>query len=241
MSSGEGSQSEIVLRRAIRPATRIWCRVAVALRLDLTVEGRELVPASAPVLLVCRHFHHQWDGMILLAVCQRFVSFLVALDWVRNRGERFILAQALRLLGWPAILRPDSLALRQHCVFQPVEVRRYLHRGVQETVRLLQAGEIVAVFPEGYPNVDTVYTPKRGDEEFLPFRAGFIRLVELAQLDGLTRVAIVPTGFAYQRGKRWRVSLRFGEPLALAPGVDQRALLMKVEEQVRVLSRNSAL
>jgi putative membrane protein len=101
---------------------------------------------------------------------------------------------------------------------------------------LLRAGLPLLVFPEGYPNVDPSYTPKTDDDEFLPFRPGFIRFVALAERDGLTRVPIVPVGLEYRRGDRWRLTIRFGPPITFAPGVDKDERVLAIEEQVRRLS-----
>jgi hypothetical protein len=103
-------------------------------------------------------------------------------------------------------------------------------------VQLLRAGLPLLVFPEGYPNVDPSYTPKTDDDEFLPFRPGFIRFVALAERDGLTRVPIVPVGLEYRRGDRWRLTIRFGPPITFAPGVDKDERVLAIEEQVRRLS-----
>jgi 1-acyl-sn-glycerol-3-phosphate acyltransferase len=103
-------------------------------------------------------------------------------------------------------------------------------------VDLLRAGQILLVFPEGYPNVDPSYTPKTGDDAFLPFQPGFLRIAALAEQDGVTRVPIVPVGLAYQRGERWRVTVRFGRPITLSPGVSLRDQVATIEEQVRNLS-----
>ena len=72
--------------------------------------------------------------------------------------------------------------------------RRQLLRATRECVDLLRAGQLVLVFPEGYPNIDPSFTPKSADETMLPFRPGFLRFAALAELDGMTRVPIVPVG-----------------------------------------------
>jgi putative membrane protein len=103
-------------------------------------------------------------------------------------------------------------------------------------VGLLRAGLPLLVFPEGYPNIDPSYTPKTDDDAFLPFRPGFIRFVALAERDGLTHVSIVPVGLEYARGDRWRLTVRFGPPIAFASGVDHVEQVHAIEEQVRRLS-----
>jgi hypothetical protein len=61
---------------------------------------------------------------------------------------------------------------------------------------------VVVVFPEGYPNVDPAFARKADDDAFLPFERGYERIIALAQREAGVRVAVVPLGFQYARGKR---------------------------------------
>jgi putative membrane protein len=106
----------------------------------------------------------------------------------------------------------------------------------RESVGLLRGGELLLVFPEGYPNVDPGFTPKADDDAFLPFEPGFLRFVALTEQDGVTRVPIVPVGFEYQRRHRWRVTVRFGHPVRRSPDVASHAQVAAIEELVRRLS-----
>ena len=103
-------------------------------------------------------------------------------------------------------------------------------------LRILRAGQLVLVFPEGYPNIDPSFTPKIGDDAFLPFQPGFVRFAALAERDGITRVPIVPVGLEYQRGDCWRVTVRFGPPVACLAEVNAQDQVCAIEEQVRRLS-----
>jgi putative membrane protein len=93
---------------------------------------------------------------------------------------------------------------------------------------------LVLVFPEGYPNVDPNPTPKRGDDDFLPFQAGFVRFARIAERSGVPSVPIVPAGLRYERGPRWRVTIRYG-PAVFATD-DLEAARSEVEARVRALS-----
>lgn len=216
-----------------------FCRTVGRRSLRLRVEGLEQFPASGPVLVASRHYHHLYDGCALMTFIPRHIHILVALDWVRGHLGRGIMEWACRTARWPAVLRSDAInqpLLAGESAYQPQEARRYLRRAVADAVRLLREGEIVVVFPEAYPNVDPSFTPKASDDAYLPFRAGVTRLVELAQRDGVTRVQIVPAGLAYLPGQRWQGVLRLGAPLTLEAGADATALLRTLEEQVRTLS-----
>jgi putative membrane protein len=168
----------------------------------------------------------------------RPVHILVALDWVKHGLERSLMERACRLARWPVVLRGDGLSRQSgQTAYTADEGPVYLRRAVRESVELLRAGELLVVFPEAYPNVDPAYTPKTGDG-FLRFRPGFVRLVELAQRDGQTRVPIIPTGFAYEPlpGGRWHVVMRFGQPIWLDDPSDVAGVARAVEDQVRYFS-----
>lgn len=118
-----------------------------------------------------------------------------------------------------------------------------LRAATRLSLDLLRAGETLVIFPEAYPNIDPFPTPKADEAAFLPFAPGFARLAQLAGRDGVTQVHIVPTGLAYERlataRPQWRVTLRFGEPLCIAPHAthaEVAALVAQVEQAVRALS-----
>jgi len=212
-----------------------YCRRALRREVDLHVEGLEQVPRTGPVLIAARHVHHLFDGCALWTVVPRRVHLVVALDWVRPGRDRRLMTWATAALRWPSVIRPDAPS-----GVDPTEASGFLRRAGRDAVGLLRDGGLLVVFPEGYPNVDQHPTPKRGLDDMLPFQPGFVRFAALAQRDGRTRVAIVPTGFRYERGEgdrdRWRVALRFGPPRFLERGADPTALAREIEARVRDLS-----
>jgi 1-acyl-sn-glycerol-3-phosphate acyltransferase len=218
---------------------RAVCRLALR-RIEMRVEGLHYVPATGPIVIAARHFHHLYDGCALIAIVPHQLHVVVALDWLEHPARHRLMAYACRFAGWPVVSRPDQ---PRRSGEPPAGVRLAvdaprLRPAVTECVRLLQAGQSLLVFPEGYPNVDPGYTPKTDDDAFLPFRPGFLRFVAMAERDGRTRVPIVPVGLAYSRGNRWRLTGRFGPPIVLAPGVPAAAQVLAIEEQVRWLSGN---
>jgi 1-acyl-sn-glycerol-3-phosphate acyltransferase len=209
---------------------RATSKLIVRRRLNLRVEGIEFLPARGPAIIAARHFHHLYDGCALLAEVPRPLHILVALDWVGNRPGRLLMESACRAARWPVVLRRDSATS-----IPDGRAARALRRATREAMALLEAGRIVLVFPEGYPNVDPGYTPKPDEAAFLPFQPGFVRLATLASARGL-RVPIVPVGFSYRRGSRWQVDLRFGEPLTIESRVREGAVLREIETRVYRLS-----
>jgi putative membrane protein len=177
---------------------------------SLRVEGLENVPASGPVMLVARHFHHLLDGSVLVRSIARPVHIVVGLDWAKDERERRWMERACRAAGYPIVLRPRTLGSRDG--FAREELLRYTRGAMRDVVALLRAERVVLVFPEGYPNVDPAFAEKPDDDAFLPFEDGYRRMVAAAQRDGRTRVAVVPVGFHYARGAKWSIVARIGEP-----------------------------
>jgi putative membrane protein len=218
-------------------AIRSVCRLA-ARRIDLRVEGLEHLPATGPAVLAARHFHHFYDGCALIAVLPRPLRVLVTLDWLEHAAGLRLMRGACRVARWPVVVRSrfgvrpgDPIRARP-----ATAARRQLLAATREAVGLLRRGELLLVFPEGYPTIDPGYTPKSADDAFLPFAPGFLSFVALAERDGITRVPVVPVGLEYQRRDRWHVTVRFGHPLTRSPGVDSGTQIAAIEEEVRRLS-----
>jgi putative membrane protein len=141
----------------------------------------------------------------------RPVHIVVGLDWTEDAKQRRWMERACRAVEWPIVLRAATLGERGG--YDRSELARYTRSGVRDAVALLRAGRVVAVFPEGYPNVDPAFARKTDDAAFLPFERGYERIIALAQRAAGVRVAVVPLGFQYARGKRWSIAARFGAPL----------------------------
>jgi 1-acyl-sn-glycerol-3-phosphate acyltransferase len=204
-------------------------------------EGLEHLPPSGPVLIVARHFHYFYDGYVLVRTIPRPLHIIVALDWLQSRALRLLIEFACSLADFPIILRDERFSEHkedQAWAYRRVEARRYLRQMLQTAMRLLHSGEILVMFPEGYPNIDPHPTPKPDLDAFLPFRPGFIKLAELVERDGKTRVAIIPAGFTYilKPGKPWHATVRFGAALYRSDFTGTEQLLQAVEKRVHALS-----
>lgn len=224
---------------------RLMCRRSLAKHVDLKVEGLERVPEKGPVVIVARHYHHLYDGCAIGTTVDRHLHILVAADWASGGASRGLLERASHMARWPVVLRPDAPKYQaeqfpdeaSRDVYEATAAR-YLQRAARETVELLRGGHALLVFPEGYPTIDPTFTPKTRDDEMLPFQAGFARLVALAERNGATRVPVVPAGLEYERlrGERWRVVLRYGDPIVVGDA-GYREFMARVEQEVRRLSR----
>jgi putative membrane protein len=200
------------------------------------VEGIEHVPASGPTLIVARHLHHAFDGAILEQHIERDVHIFVGLDWIERKLVRTMMERLCAAVGWPVALRPAALASGDaRSAFSSKETFRYLQAATRRTVELLRAGELVVIFPEGYPDVDPKGS-RKPPGRMLPFQDGFARFLELAERDGKTRVAVVPAGFSFSGpGYRYAVA-SFGAPLRRADFAARRAFIDELERRVAALS-----
>lgn len=215
---------------------RMGARGVARVCLDLRVEGLEHLPATGPVILAARHFHHFYDGCALIAAVPRPLHFVVAVDWMTWPGQRRIAEIGIAAVHWPRIVRSDGLVSTTRDT-DPVVQLRYLRGAVEGGMRVLRAGHVLVFFPEGHPNIDPGETPKKGDETaFLPFQPGFYRLAQIAARRLGTPIPIVPAGLEFRRGRRWQLALRFGQPIVAASDHDRDATVRSIEHEVRRLS-----
>ncbi len=224
---------DVVSWRFLRRAGRI----SLDRHATVTIEGRDHVPASGPVLIAARHYHHLYDGCVAVDTLHRPVHIVVSLDWIWNPLLRVAMTRLCRMARWPVVIRPD-IAGAPAVPKRHVEDRRaVLRQSARDTIELLLEGRVVVVFPEGYPNIDPSFTPKQGDE-FLPFHEGFVRYARLAERAGAGEVPIVPLGFHYEQPEpdgKWRIVARYGAPVRLTEGPDLE-LVTRIEAEVRRLS-----
>ena len=217
--------SESMICRAIRLAARAMA----ADRLDMSVSGLENIPGDGPVLLLARHCHYLFDGVVLLVSVPRPIHIMVAVDWVKSSYARRLLTLATTMARWPSVVRSDA----PRAWFGQ---DRYQRTALRDSVELLAEGRLLVVFPEGYPNIDRHYTPKTRPEEMLPFKAGFAAIAVAAEKRLGARVPIVPAGFRYTKARRWTAELNIGEPVYVADFGSRRSLIEGMEQRIAELS-----
>jgi 1-acyl-sn-glycerol-3-phosphate acyltransferase len=144
---------------------------------------------------------------------------------------------------WPVILRSDALASdlnasrsERRSLFSLTDAARYQRRAIRQSVELLVEGRVLAVFPEGYPNIDPAYTPKIKADEFLPFKPGFAAIAGAAEERLGAAIPIIPVGLHYTRGKPWIAHINFGAAIFTKKFSSRELLVKNVEQQVRMLS-----
>lgn len=225
--SAPGSSRDPVAKHIGAWSRRQTARAIIRHGVDLHVSGLEHVPGTGPAILVARHYHHLYDAAAILAAVPREVHVLIAADWL---GDGFRLALMRRLAAaarWPMVWRGGA-AWRPN------------RDGYGASLRLLEEGRVLLVFPEGYPIIDPRPSPRSEADAFLPFDPGCLVLAERA----LCEVPLVPVGLAYARRDTngWSVSLRFGAPHrhTRAERADRRAALARLESAVHDLSTSPA-
>ncbi len=229
--------------RTIRASSRLLMRGKV----DLSVDGLDHIPATGPVVIAARHYHHLFDGTSIVTTVPRPLKIMVALDWVQAGAQRRMAEGLCRTADWPVVLRPDAEKYRPELAADPARVARYqadttrdLKRAAAQGVDILTRGEGLLVFPEGYPNIDPSFTPKSDDpDDFMPFLPGAVRVPLLAQSTGLAPVPIVPAGLRYRSTgeDRWAIQLRFGEPMTVTDRRDAHAAVERRGARIWELSR----
>ena len=142
-------------------AIRLGARALAAGRVEMAVTGLEHIPTDGPVLLVARHYHHFFDGVVLLVSIPRPIHILVTLDWAKNSYARRLVTLATTMVRWPVVLRSDApraCVNRDRAwrgkVFIAAAIRRSQRSALSGSVALLTQGRVLVVFPEGYPNID---------------------------------------------------------------------------------------
>jgi 1-acyl-sn-glycerol-3-phosphate acyltransferase len=214
---------------------RLVARVVLA-GITLRVEGLEHVPKRGPALLVCRHYHHLYDGAILTLALKRPVRILVALDWAKDTRQRRMMEFICGLARWPIVLRRSTPESEWGGGYDPHERSRYVREALVRSAKLLSRGDVLAIFPEGYPTVDPVATRKR-DGEWLPFAPGYLAVAERARRGGAL-VPLVPAGLSYAgpSDKPTSITLRFGAPETIGSAAERHRVASSLEERVHALS-----
>src|SRR5262245_57570712 len=172
------------LRALSRPLLQSWFRFEVA--------GAEHLPASGPFIVAANH-HNYLDGIVLGVAVPRPIAFLVM----------------------PRVYRASPLhpAFHQGIGSIPIDVDRPDPGAIKRALRVLGAGRVVGIFPEG---------PFSREGHLVPGRPGAAAIALRAA------VPVVPAGIrgTYEAmagrplhlPRRHPLSVRFGPPLDLCGG-----------------------
>jgi 1-acyl-sn-glycerol-3-phosphate acyltransferase len=225
---------------AIEQSMRLMARGLAAGRVKTIASGLENIPAEGPALIVARHYHHLYDGLALFAALRRPFHIVVTLDWAKNRCTQFFMESLTRIARWPVLLRADALGRDEKHgapLFSREDILRYQRKALRDAVNLLIEARVVVVFPEGYPNIDPTYTPKKAPDEFLPFKPGFVNIAGAAEKRLQQQIPIIPAGLRYTTEKTWIAHLRFGDVIYYPEDCGTKGeWTARLEEEVKQLS-----
>ncbi|MEO6163312.1 MAG: lysophospholipid acyltransferase family protein [Candidatus Binatia bacterium] len=223
---------------AIDQAMHVIARIVTGNRLRTVAQGLENLPANGPAIIAARHYHHLFDGLAFFAAVERRFHIVVTLDWAQSRRSKFLLSTLNRLARWPMVLREDALLsgeTEHRTLFKPSDLPRYQLAALRQSVKLLGEKRLLIIFPEGYPNIDPIYTPKTGADEFLPFKPGFAVIAERAERITNQSIPIIPAGITYQIGATWLAQLNFGLPVYRREFPSRQQLIEHVAGAVKQL------
>ena len=183
---------------------RLVCLGIAKVAFRLHIEGQEYIPRTGPVILAANHVSYI-DPVIIAIAARRPVRFMAKVELFR-----------VPLLGW---------LIRQFGAF-PINRSRTNLQAFKLATSLLEAGEIVAVFPEG----------TRGDGVHLrPAKPG------IGLIAARTGAPVVPvfhkgTGKVFPKGawlpRPYRIAITFGTPCRFAEQPADEA-----EDQIATFSR----
>ncbi|MCM2331609.1 MAG: 1-acyl-sn-glycerol-3-phosphate acyltransferase, partial [Pseudomonas sagittaria] len=127
----------------------VWLLVHTIYRLQ--VKGADNIPADGPAVLVCNHVSFV-DALVIMAASRRPIRFVMHHHIFRLPLLRFVFRESRAI---PIASAKEDPAM--------------VHRAFDEVARALDAGELVAIFPEGHLTEDG---------EIDRFRPGIRRIVE---------------------------------------------------------------
>ena len=227
---------------AVDRAMHVIARILTGKRLKTVAHGVEYLPASGPGIIAARHYHHLFDGLAFFAVLERRFHIVVTLDWAQDRKTKFFMRGLNALARWPMVLREEALTNRPAArrLYTASDLRRYQLAALRQSVKLLEENRLLVIFPEGFPNVDPVFTPKTHADEFLPFKTGFAVIAERAERALHQPIPVIPTGLRYQRGSTWLAHVSFGRALYRQDFSSRRCFVNAVADAVKRLSEMPA-
>jgi glycerol-3-phosphate O-acyltransferase/dihydroxyacetone phosphate acyltransferase len=191
---------------------------------DVEVENAEALPARAPTVVVAVHRNGLVDGLLLMVALRRYPRFL-------GKSTLFRIPPL-----WPLLKLAGVVPVYRAADGQPTSKNRATF---STSRRILRAGGVVAVFPEGISH---------DAPSLQALRTGAARIaLEAAVDDDIHDVALVPIGISYDAKARFRsrALVRVGEPQAVSawaslyradPPAAVRALTEDIADHLRVVS-----
>jgi acyl-[acyl-carrier-protein]-phospholipid O-acyltransferase/long-chain-fatty-acid--[acyl-carrier-protein] ligase len=184
----------------------------------LRVLGRESIPATGPVLLVCNHVSY-FDWLFLQASQPRFIHFVIFAGWTRKFGLR-------HLLKWAGVIPIDAWA-----------GPRAIVKSLRDASNHLTRGEVVCIFAEGrFTRTGFLLPFHRGFEQIVKNQPAPIVPVCLEQVWGSI--------FSYWGSKliwKWPLELPYPVTVAFGKPLPPTTPAAVVRQAVQQLSADAAI
>lgn len=193
---------------------RLWygflhvvCRLVGVAVYGIRVHGRHYVPRAGGALVLSNHQSH-YDPVLIGLACDRRLNYVARSTLFRFAPFRWLINSL------------DAI---------PIDREGSGLGGLKETLRRLQRGELVLLFPEG----TRTHTGEVG-----VLKPGFSALAHRARVP-LVPVAIDGAFDAWPRTRRWpwvaRIEIQFGEPLLPheAATLHDRELVEEIGRRIR--------
>jgi len=194
---------------------RVACLPFLRIFFDLRVSGVEGLPATGPFILAANH-HNYLDGVVLGACTPRPISFLV-MPRVWNASP----------LHPPFHRQIGSI---------PITLERPDHGAIRRALRVLEAGGVIGIFPEGPFSHEGRLESGRPGAALIALRSG-VPVVPAAILG--TYEALVGRRFYVPRPHG--LSVRFGHPLQFHPRYRRVTHSEREEATGRIMREIAAL
>jgi len=170
------------------------------------VEGAEKVPRSGPVLIAANHSNYL-DGVVLGAALSRKITFLVM----------------------PSVYHATPLhpAFHRHVGSISISLERPDPGAIKRTLQLLEAGEVVGIFPEGPFGLEGRLVRGQPGVALIALRAG-IPVVPAAIFGTYQSIA----GGILHLPRPHPLRVRFGDPLCFGRYRRERRVSQPIREEV---------
>ena len=185
-----GLSLEKVIARAVTITSRIVCLGIAKIAFRLHIEGEEFIPRTGPTILAANHASFI-DPIVIMVSVRRPVRFMAKQELFR-----------VPLVGW---------LIRQFGTF-PINRNRINLQAFKQAASILEAGEVIAIFPEGTRGDGSELRPAKPGIGLIAARSGAPVIPVLHQGTG----KVLPKGAWFPRP--YRIVIKFGPPLRFGEG-----------------------
>lgn len=195
--------------KRLMSGTRILSKLVSGIMFKIKVEGAENIPKNGPAILAPYHLHKSLDPVILKAVVNRNLHFLV---WSEYFFSWYYSKDLVHKLGGLAVYKDPK-------IYKPRKLDTY--RGLQygkeqasttfkHSIKLLKYGECLVLFLEGFAKIKQTSSE---DENVRVPQSGFVYLQAFIKRNFNINIPVIPIGLKYVNEKHTNIIIRIGNPI----------------------------